>query len=144
MLLEALCAAGHLVFVPVCEAGYQLSWTRWTPGVQKVRSARAPVLEPSGPRVPFACLGEVDGILLPALAVDTTGVRLGQGGGYYDRFLASLASPAGGGVPATPTAGVVHEQEVFPPGVLPHDVLDRPVDWVVTPGDWGRAGSAGP
>lgn len=142
-LLEALGDAGHRIFVPVCEPGHQLSWARWSPGFTMARSTLAPVLEPTGPRLPFAALGAVDGILLPALAVDTSGVRLGQGGGYYDRFLAALSSPAEGGVRAVPTAAVVHEREVFPPGVLPHDVLDRPVDWVLTPSGWNRAGSPG-
>ena len=149
MLLDALSHAGHRIWVPVCEPGHQLSWTRWGPGATMARSSLAPVMEPAGPRLAFADLGMVDGILLPALAVDTSGVRLGQGGGYYDRFLAALAFPPEGGVPAegvrgeggvrpVPTAAVVHEQELFPPGVLPHGLLDRRVDWVVTPGGWCR------
>lgn len=143
-LLEALVGAGHRVYVPVCESGNQLSWTEWTPGTGLALSEFAPVMEPTGPRLPFARLGAVAGLLLPALAVDAAGVRLGQGGGYYDRFLAALASPAEGGTQTVPTAAVVHEQEVFPQGVLPHDVLDRPVAWLVTPGGWRKAEAPAP
>jgi len=145
LLLEALVHAGHRVFVPACEADHQLSWAEWTPGVKLARSALAPVMEPVGPRLAFAGLGPVDGILLPALAADAAGVRLGQGGGYYDRFLAALAfpgSPADGAGRTVPTAAVVLEREVFPEGTLPHDSLDQPVGWVVTPGGWSKAGRA--
>jgi 5-formyltetrahydrofolate cyclo-ligase len=145
LLLAALVQAGHCVFVPVCEPGHLLSWVLWTPGVAMVRSTLAPVMEPAGPRLAFATLGPVSGVLVPALAVDTAGVRLGQGGGYYDRFLASLrsaglavASGALGADGAVPIAAVVHEREVVEPGLLPRDALDRPVDYVVTPGGFRR------
>jgi len=129
-LLSALVSAGYRVVVPVCEPDFQLSWVAWSEGVELVRSSLAPVLEPVGERFPFTALGTVAGILLPALAVDAGGVRLGQGGGYYDRFLAQIASATGA---AVPTAAVVYAGEVFASGTLPHDALDRAVDYVLTP-----------
>ncbi|MGO4384305.1 5-formyltetrahydrofolate cyclo-ligase [Specibacter sp. RAF43] len=132
-LLGALAGAGHTVLVPVCEPGHQLSWTPWTPGVAMARSALAPVQEPVGPRYRFAELGAVHGLILPALAIDAAGVRLGQGGGYYDRFLAAV------GEGAVPTAGVVYEAEAVPAGELPHDVLDRRVQYILTPGGYRPA-----
>lgn len=149
-LLAALDGAGHSVFVPICVEGHQLAWTAWTPGVAMARSRLAPVMEPVGERLPFARLGPVAGVLLPALAVDTAGVRLGQGGGYYDRFLAALgAAPShtlgsegpGSGVAR---AGVVYENELLAAGSLPHDTLDQPVDWVVTPAGFRKIGAGGP
>ncbi|WP_125610253.1 5-formyltetrahydrofolate cyclo-ligase [Specibacter cremeus] len=131
-LLAALVQAGYRVLVPVCEPGFQLSWARWFPGVRMARSPLAPVLEPVGPRFPFDAVGPVAGILLPALAVDLSGVRLGQGGGYYDRFLATAGTH--------PRAAVVHDTEVLPAGTLPHDALDRPVDYIVSPGGVRRIG----
>jgi 5-formyltetrahydrofolate cyclo-ligase len=148
-LLAALDGAGHSVFVPICVEGHQLAWTAWTPRVAMARSLLAPVLEPVGERFPFAGLGPVSGVLLPALAVDTAGVRLGQGGGYYDRFLAALgATPAHSGGSegagsAVARAGVVYQREVLAAGSLPHDTLDQPVDWVITPAGFRRIGADG-
>lgn len=132
-LLEALVAAGFLVYVPVCEPDFQLSWTRWQPGADLARSALAPVMEPVGPRFAFKLLGHVGAILVPALAVDSSGVRLGQGGGYFDRFLAALPSGTQPGRPGVPLAAVVHDDEVFPAGLLPHDSHDAAVAFALTP-----------
>lgn len=137
LLLAALHNAGHHVRVPVCEPEFALSWASWSPGVTLAESPYAPVWEPTGPRRPFADLGPVLGILLPALAADTSGVRLGQGGGYYDRFLASI--PTSG--TSVPTAAVVNEWELLEPGVLPHDALDLPVDYVITPSTFVACGN---
>ncbi|MHA7306801.1 5-formyltetrahydrofolate cyclo-ligase [Arthrobacter sp. TMN-49] len=129
-LLTAWVAAGHTVYVPVCEPDFQLSWARWHPGIEMAKSVLAPVMEPVGPRLPFAALGLVQAILLPALAVDTAGVRLGQGGGYYDRFLAII--------PALPLAAVVYAHELVAPGLLPHDSLDVSVTYALTPAGYQR------
>ncbi|MGO2540047.1 MAG: 5-formyltetrahydrofolate cyclo-ligase [Specibacter sp.] len=134
-LLEALADAGYAVHVPVCEPGQQLSWTPWHPGVELLRSRLAPVMEPSGPRFTFDGLDSVRAILVPALAADGSGVRLGQGGGYYDRFLAGTAS--------VPVAAVVLEHEALAAGLLPHDALDVPVDCVITPAGHLLVGAGG-
>lgn len=137
-LLATLTAAGYATYVPVCEPDFRMTWTLWTPGVPMVRSTLAPVMEPVGKRFSFAELSSVEAILLPALAVDGDGVRLGQGGGYYDRFLAGLSAEAGS--KAVPLAGVVHEHEFFPNISLPHDDLDAPVTDVLTPAGHRRLG----
>lgn len=143
-LMEAWAAAGHTVYVPVCEPNFHLSWVRWLPGVPMARSTLAPVMEPVGPRLPFTALGStvagastsadthppVQALVIPALAVDTSGVRLGQGGGYYDRFLATI--------PALPIAAVVHPHELLAPGLLPHDSLDVRVNYALTPTGFQR------
>ena len=137
-LLAALHSAGYSVHVPVCEPGYQLGWARWFTGVGMVRSRFAPVMEPVGGRSSFAQLGPVLAVLVPALAVDRSGTRMGQGGGYYDRFLAGIG-PAGAAasVPvaaaSVPVAAVVHEHEVLAAGLLPRDALDMPVGFAITP-----------
>ncbi|WP_269937482.1 5-formyltetrahydrofolate cyclo-ligase [Arthrobacter sp. HY1533] len=133
-LLGELAASGRTVYVPVCEAGHQLSWVRWIPGVEMARSMLAPVMEPVGPRLQFGSLGPVSAVFIPALAVDESGVRLGQGGGYYDRFLAATAHLR--------VAAVVHAHEVLPAGTLPHDPLDAPVTHALTAAGHRALGSA--
>ncbi|WP_229784504.1 5-formyltetrahydrofolate cyclo-ligase [Deinococcus radiotolerans] len=70
------------------------------------------------PQVP---LDVVDAILLPGLAFDRAGVRLGYGGGFYDRLL-----PAFRGV----TVGVIQHALLVPE--LPREPHDLPVHWLVT------------
>lgn len=123
-LLKALAESGRSVYVPVCEPGHQLSWVLWHEEVPMARSLLAPVLEPVGQRHAFEELGQVAALFIPALAVDLSGTRLGQGGGYYDRFLALRARKV---------AAVVYEHEVLPAGRLPHDDLDMAIAAAVTP-----------
>lgn len=76
--------------------------------------------EPSA-GTPPADPAELDLILLPCLAAAPDGVRLGWGGGYYDRFLAGFAGPA---------AVLCPEALVAPQ--LPAEPHDAPVGWIVT------------
>jgi 5-formyltetrahydrofolate cyclo-ligase len=76
-------------------------------------------------------------LLLPALAAGRDGVRLGQGGGFYDRLLSKLAA-----YPAGPLrVAVVHDDELLPAGAVPAEPydLDALVDEVLTP-TFGPAG----
>lgn len=134
-LLESLHEAGYPVLLPVCEPGFQLSWVLWHPEAQLRRSKLAPVLEPNGPRHSIDVMNSTLGILLPALAVDSNGNRLGQGGGYYDRFLAALDNL--GQRPRT--AAVIYAEEVLPPGSFEVTPLDRRVDGWITPSGWQDA-----
>lgn len=140
-LLAALHEAGHQVLLPVCEPGLALSWVYWTPASEFVRSRYAPIQEPAGERHGTAVMQHTDGIFLPATAVDYSGNRIGQGGGYYDKFLAALAAllppgaPAadGGLLPPLPTAAVVYDGEVLPAGSIPAEPFDRKVAAALTP-----------
>ena len=141
-LLTALHEAGHRLLLPVCEPGLALSWVYWTPASESVRSRYAPIQEPAGERHDTAVMRHSDGIFLPATAVDFSGNRIGQGGGYYDTFLASLAAlltsrtpPSDSGqLPPLPTAAVVYDSEVLPAGSIPAESFDRKVAAALTPG----------
>ena len=131
-LLTGLHERGYDVVVPVCEPDRMLSWCRWTPGVPLVPGLFPSVPEPAGPRLQVEELPDLKLLLVPALAVDRDGVRLGKGGGYYDRFLAGLRS-AGNSIPAV---AVVYDSEFAPAGSWTSDSLDEPVTGVLTPSQW--------
>jgi 5-formyltetrahydrofolate cyclo-ligase len=138
-LLAALHHAGHRVLLPVCEPGLQLSWVYWTPQSEFVRSRYAPIQEPAGERQRTEIMQHTSGIFLPATAVDRSGNRIGQGGGYYDVFLAALtamlpelARPNDDG--PVPTAAIVYDAEVLPAGSIPAESFDRKVSCALTPG----------
>lgn len=121
VLLRHLSAAGHELALPVVAApGEPLVFRRWRKGDAmdegpfgiKEPRAEAPVLTP-----------EV--VLVPLLAFDRRGYRLGYGGGFYDRTLAGLR--AGGKVLAAGVAYAAQEVED-----VPREDTDEPLDWVVT------------
>ena len=63
-------------------------------------------------------------VIVPALAVDVRGMRLGRGGGSYDRVLARLA-------PGTPVVALLYDDEVL--ADVPAEAHDRRVSIAVTP-----------
>ena len=75
-----------------------------------------------------AGIGEADVVIIPALAVDTLGNRLGQGSGFFDRTLQALE-------PTVTVFAMVYESEVLDAAVepVPAEAHDRPVDAVITP-----------
>jgi 5-formyltetrahydrofolate cyclo-ligase len=120
-LLIALADAGRHVVLPVLLPDRTLRWAPWAPG-ERLATARFGLREPTGPAGPLP--SDVALILVPALAVDRRGGRLGQGGGSYDRTLASLP-------PGVPVVAVTFDDEVLPQvPTEPHDVR---VTAVLTP-----------
>jgi 5-formyltetrahydrofolate cyclo-ligase len=85
-LLELLETTGKRVIVPVLLSDNDLDWARYT-GATDLIPARRGVLEPLGPRLGPDAVATADVVLTPGLAVDRTGMRLGRGGGSYDRAL---------------------------------------------------------
>ncbi|MBN1091531.1 5-formyltetrahydrofolate cyclo-ligase [Blastococcus sp. TML/M2B] len=119
-----LAGAGTRVLLPVVR-GRELAWAehdgRLAPG-------RFGLLEPVGPRLGPEAIGSADAVVVPALAVSRSGVRLGRGGGYYDRALAHAR-------PDAVLVAVVFDGELLDD--LPAEPHDRRVTAVVTPtGGW--------
>lgn len=121
-LPDELLAAGVQVLLPVVVGREPLDWARYD---GTLRPGPHRLLEPVGPRLGPAAVGEASLVLVPALAVDESGVRLGRGAGHYDR---SLVFAAGQAV----FAGVVRDQEFLPR--LPFDEHDVRMTAVLTPG----------
>lgn len=130
-LLERLAARGTQVLLPVLGDGLQRDWAWYTGAADlQVRAPGRPP-EPAGPTLTPAALSEAEAIIAPALAVDTAGGRLGQGGGWYDRVLRHAP-------PEVLIIAMVFPEEVYDARVrpLPTEQHDRPVDIVATPTGW--------
>jgi 5-formyltetrahydrofolate cyclo-ligase len=86
-LLDALAAAGKRVILPLLQPDDDLDWALYR-GPDDLVSARRGLLEPTGPALGPDAVATADVVVVPGLAVDRTGMRLGRGGGSYDRALA--------------------------------------------------------
>jgi len=121
-LLAALAEAGKRVILPLLQPDDDLDWAVYR-GPESLVPARRGLLEPVGtPLGPYA-IGTADCVIVPGLAVDRTGLRLGRGGGSYDRALGRV--PVG-----TFTCVVLQASEVR--DEVPADAHDRRVTAVVT------------
>ncbi|MEU5283961.1 5-formyltetrahydrofolate cyclo-ligase [Streptomyces sp. NPDC020755] len=125
-LLEALRGRGVRVLLPVLLADNDLDWAAYE-GPGHLLPAGRGLLEPDGPRLGPAAVLEAEAVLLPGLAVDGAGMRLGRGGGSYDRVLARLT--AAGAHPSLVV--LLYDDEVV--ARVPSEPHDHPVDAVVTP-----------
>jgi 5-formyltetrahydrofolate cyclo-ligase len=125
-LLDALRARGVRVLLPVLLADNDLDWGAYE-GAERLVRARRGLLEPTGIRLGPEAIANADAVLLPGLAVDERGMRLGRGGGSYDRVLAKLA--ASGADPALVV--LLYDGELL--GEVPAEAHDRPVHAAVTP-----------
>lgn len=121
-LLEWCAGLGHPVALPAVQGrGRPLIFRRWMPG-------GALIERPFGLREPpdDAPAIRPDILLVPLLAFDAAGNRLGYGAGYYDMTLASLRRDG----PVAAVGVAFDAQEV---DAVPHGALDSPLDWVLTP-----------
>ena len=126
--LDLLVGRGYQVLIPMLGTGIQVGWGRLQSEQDLEDMKRIPGWrpdEPDMPALPPQALNQADLILVPALAIDHAGIRLGRGGGWYDRALALRAEQA-------PVVGICWPGE-FVEDPLPHLDHDLPVDAVLTP-----------
>lgn len=127
-LLDQLRAGGVRVLLPVRAADRDLDWAEYA-GPAGL-TPRHGVPEPTGRRLGAGAVAEADVVLVPGLAVDAAGHRLGRGGGSYDRALPRVR-------PGVPLVVVLHDDEVVE--AVPVEAHDQPVTHVVTPAGGLRA-----
>lgn len=121
-LLRSLRAREIDVLLPITLADFSLDWARYT-GDDDLVDARYGLREPTAPRLGPAGISSAGVVLIPALAVDGDGRRLGQGAGCYDRALTHVAA-------STPVLAVVFDDERLATA-LPEEPHDRRVDGVI-------------
>jgi 5-formyltetrahydrofolate cyclo-ligase len=120
-LFARLAAEGWVTAMPVVVGpGLPLRFRVWAPGDPTVPGPWSiPVPPEDAPEV------EPDVVLVPMLAFDKTGHRLGYGGGYYDRSLARLRA-----LKPVIALGVAYAAQAFPE--VPVAPYDEPLDWILT------------
>jgi 5-formyltetrahydrofolate cyclo-ligase len=111
------------LLLPVLRPDLDLDWAGYAGPGSLVAAGRG-MREPSGPRLGVTAIADAELVVVPALAVDRRGLRLGRGGGSYDRALARV--PA-----STVTVALLHDKELVE--LLPAQPHDRPVRAVITP-----------
>jgi len=99
-----------------------LRWGEYRPGA--LIPGPWGLLEPPEPVLPESALGEASLVIVPALAVDRRGVRLGRGRGFYDRSLT-------GRDPQARLVAMVRDPEFV--DELPAEAHDVPMTHVITP-----------
>jgi 5-formyltetrahydrofolate cyclo-ligase len=116
---RALLDAVPDVLLPVLLPDGDLDWAVYD---GELVPGRRGLLEPPGPRLGRDAIAGCGLVVVPALAVDRRGVRLGRGGGSYDRALARTAGRV---------VALLHDGELVEQ--LPAEPHDRPVHAVVMP-----------
>ncbi|MFJ9414565.1 5-formyltetrahydrofolate cyclo-ligase [Streptomyces sp. NPDC101227] len=125
-LLDRLRAAGVRVLLPVLLPDNDLDWAAYE-GPERLVAAGWGLLEPDGGRLGPEAVTEADVVLLPGLAVDGRGLRLGRGGGSYDRVLERLERAGS----AASLVVLLYDAEVLE--AVPAEPHDRIVHAAVTP-----------
>jgi 5-formyltetrahydrofolate cyclo-ligase len=116
---EAFLRDGKVLVLPRIN-GDRLEWVKWD-GDPANLVIKKKILEPIGQAL--IDLSQIQAVIVPALRIDQSGFRLGQGGGYYDRALPHLN---------TWKIGLVYAGELSSE-VLPHEPHDVPLDAAATP-----------
>jgi 5-formyltetrahydrofolate cyclo-ligase len=112
------------LLLPVLLPDNDLDWVRYD-GPDSLRPGPRGLWEPAGPRLGRDAIAEATLLIVPALAVDRTGLRMGRGGGSYDRALARAGRAF--------SVALLHDGELL--AEVPAEPHDRRVHAVITPAE---------
>jgi 5-formyltetrahydrofolate cyclo-ligase len=122
-LVYALWKRGTYVLLPLLQADDDLDWASYE-GPASLAAGPRGLLEPTEPPRGVNAVTSADLVIVPALAVDRGGMRLGRGGGSYDRALARVGA-------AVPTIALIYDDELL--DEVPAGALDQRVGMVAQP-----------
>jgi 5-formyltetrahydrofolate cyclo-ligase len=123
-LVFALWKRGTYVLLPVLRADNDLDWACYE-GPDSLAEGRFGLLEPAEPRRGVTAITSADLVIVPALAADRQGRRLGRGRGCYDRALARVG-------PAVLTIALLYDGELI--DEIPAQAHDQAVRAIAQPG----------
>ena len=122
-LVYALWKRGTYVLLPLLQPDDDLDWASYE-GPASLAAGPRGLLEPTEPPRGVNAVTSADLVIVPALAVDRGGKRLGRGGGSYDRALARVGA-------CVPTIALIYDDELL--DEVPAGALDQPVRMVAQP-----------
>ncbi len=121
--VSAAVRRGIRVLLPITRADGLLDWAVATDD-DEIAEGLYGLPEPTGAVLGPIAVNDVDLMIIPAAAVDRTGMRMGWGRGYFDKTIGSMEK-------CPPVYAVVYDSEIL--DSLPREVHDQPVTGVVTP-----------
>ena len=124
-LVFALWKRGSYVVLPVLRPDGDLDWASYE-GPDSLAPGPRGLLQPTEPVRGTQTVARADVVIVPALAVDTRGYRLGRGGGSYDRVLARVGEQV-------PTIALLYDGELLP--AVPTEPHDQRVRLVARPAE---------
>ncbi|WP_335954541.1 5-formyltetrahydrofolate cyclo-ligase [Acinetobacter guillouiae] len=127
LLIEYCCAIGKTVYLPmICNMNKKLVWVKisnWQFRNRRFSLHRLGMLEPMASRAKHISI--LDLVVMPLLACDLKGSRMGMGGGFYDRTLASATH-------RPHRLGLAHNFQLLT-HELKRNPWDQPLDSLITP-----------
>ena len=124
-LVYALWKRGTYVLLPLLLSDDDLDWASYE-GPDSLTPGPRGLLQPTEPPRGPAAVTSADLVIVPALAVDRSGLRLGRGGGSYDRALSRVSG-------AIPTIALIYDGELL--DEVPAGPRDQRVRMVARPGE---------
>lgn len=114
---------GIRVLLPITRTDGLLDWAVATDD-DEVAEGLFGLPEPTGEVLSPMAVNDVDLMIIPAAAVDRSGMRMGWGRGYFDKTIGSMEK-------CPPVYAVIYDSEIL--DSLPREIHDQPVTGVVTP-----------